>query len=104
VRVISGFTLSDDSDTFNCYRGIFLFWNKAVAPPVGFVIVKSLEGREGPALGNWLSAHPGVEVISRDRSAAYAAGARTGAPGVQVAGRLHLSQRLAKAVERCVAA
>jgi hypothetical protein len=63
-----------------------------------------LEGRDAQPLADWLAAHPGVEVICRDRSGSYADGARRGTgcgPGRRP---FHLWQNLAKAVEKCVAA
>jgi transposase len=64
-------------------------------------VIDMLPDREAATLSAWLRAHPGVEIISRDRSPSYAAGISEGAPGaVQVADRFHLLMNVREALEK----
>jgi transposase len=66
-------------------------------------VVDLLPEATSESLATWLKAHPGIEIISRDRAGVYAEGARQGAPQAQqVADRWHLGKNLAEAVERCL--
>ena len=62
-----------------------------------------LAERTAEALSLWLRTHPGVLVISRDRSTEYARGATDGAPeAVQAADRFHILLNLREAVQRAL--
>ena len=64
-------------------------------------VIDLLADCEAATLAAWLKAHPGVEVVTRDRSPTYAAGISEGAPGaVQVADRFHLLMNVREAVEK----
>lgn len=56
--------------------------------------------RTAKTLAAWLKAHPGVEILSRDRSKTYKRGISQGAPNaIQVADRFHLLQKLEETLE-----
>jgi transposase len=62
-----------------------------------------LKTREAEPLVAWLQAHPGVQVVVRDRAEAYADAGRRGAPNaVQVADRFHLCQNVSAALDDVV--
>lgn len=63
-------------------------------------VLDLLPERSADSVVAWLTAHPTVTVVCRDRSALYAEGIRRGAPtAVQVVDRFHLVQNLREAVE-----
>jgi len=60
-----------------------------------------LPDRTAETVAQWLRAHPGVQVLARDRSTVYADGARQGAPAAtQVADRFHVFQHLREALDQ----
>jgi transposase len=73
--------------------------------PVTHHRVDVLPDRKATTLATWLRKHPGVEIVCRDGSAAYAEAIRQGAPqAVQVSDRWHLWHGLGAAVEKTVIA
>jgi transposase len=63
--------------------------------------IEMLPDRQTATFANWLQLHPGVEIISRERSGTYAEAARMAAPqALQVADRFHLAKNLSETLER----
>lgn len=64
-------------------------------------VIDLLADREAATLAAWLKRHPGVEVVTRDRSPTYAAVISEGSPGAaQVADRFHLLMNVREALEK----
>lgn len=62
-----------------------------------------LPDRTAETFSLWLRTHPGVLLISRDRSSEYARGAKDGAPeAIQIADRFHVLRNLREAAERAL--
>lgn len=67
-------------------------------------VIDLLPDRTKETAAAWMSAHPEIDLVSRDRGGDYAAGAREGAPqAVQIADRFHLYKNLVEAVELTLA-
>jgi transposase len=65
--------------------------------------IELLSDASAATFASWLQAHPGVEIIARDRAGTFVEGAKQGAPdAVQVADRFHLMQNLRTAIEESV--
>jgi transposase len=64
-------------------------------------VIDLLPDRDAETVKKWLKDHPGVELVSRDRSSAYAQATVEGAPQAQqVVDRWHLLKNLREAIER----
>ncbi|MCB0188882.1 MAG: ISL3 family transposase, partial [Caldilineaceae bacterium] len=64
-------------------------------------VIDLLPDREPDTIANWLKAHPGIEIVTRDRGHNYIEGVTSGAPeAIQVADRFHLLQNLTDTLKR----
>src|SRR6185437_3945956 len=62
-------------------------------------VIDLLPVRSAESAAAWLRAHPGIEILSRDRASLYAEAASSAAPhAVQIADRWHLLRNLSEAL------
>jgi transposase len=67
-------------------------------------VIDLLPDRSAESTEQWLRAHPGAEIISRDRASLYAEAATNAAPqAVQVADRWHLLHNLSETLAEVLA-
>lgn len=65
--------------------------------------IDMLLGRNREPFQGWLKAHPGIEIVVRDRASAYADAVQGGAPeAIQVADRFHLVKNVSDAFKEVV--
>ena len=65
--------------------------------------VDLLPDREGSTVADWLAAHPGVEIVCRDRGSGFREGAAKGAPqALQICDRWHLLENATAAFVEAV--
>ena len=66
--------------------------------------IEMLPDRSVETVSGWLEKHPSIEVVSRDRSAEYAAAIKKGAPqAIEVADRWHKGKNLVESVQTLLA-
>lgn len=67
-------------------------------------IIDVLADRKAETSAAWMTSHPEIRLVSRDRGTDYASAATTGAPqAVQCADRFHMLKNLGEALEGCLA-
>ncbi len=66
-------------------------------------IIDVLADRKTETSATWMTSHPEIRLVSRDRGGDYASAAATGAPqAVQCADRFHMLKNLGEALEGCL--
>ena len=67
-------------------------------------IIDLLPDRKAKTASDWMSAHPEIDLVSRDRGKEYASAAASGAPqAIQCLDRFHLLKNLREDLEGCLA-